>query len=78
MNYPIDVVMPSGAVLLGPDVVCDGFVREALARVQTHVHFDHMNGFETSKGCQQVVTSEGTLGLLVAEYDADLPYRSNI
>ena len=78
MNYPIDVVMPSGAVLLGPDVVCDGFVREASARVQTHVHFDHMNGFETSKGCQQVVTSEGTLGLLVAEYDADLPYRSNI
>ena len=70
--------MPSGAVVLGPHVVCDGFIREAVARVQTHVHFDHMDGFETSKGCQEVVTSEGTLGLLVAEYDADLPYRTNI
>ena len=78
MNYPIDVAMPSGAVVLGPDVVCDGFIRDALARVQTHVHFDHMDGFETSKGCQQIITSEPTLGLLVAEYDADLPYRSNI
>ena len=50
MNYPIDVAMPSGAVLLGPNVVCDGFIREAAARVQTHVHLDHMDGFETSKG----------------------------
>ena len=78
MDYPIDVAMPSGAVLLGPHVVCDGFIRKALARVQTHVHFDHMDGFETSKGCQEIITSEGTLGLLVAEYDADLPYRSNL
>ena len=42
------------------------------------MHFDHMDGFETSKGCQEIITSEGTLGLLVAEYDADLPYRSNV
>lgn len=78
MDYPIDVAMPSGAVLLGPDVVCDGFIRQAVARVQTHLHFDHMDGFETSKGCQEIIASEGTLGLLVAEYDADIPYRSNI
>ena len=78
MNYPIDVVMPSGAVVLGPDIVCDGFIREALARVQTHIHSDHMEDFDTSKGCQQIVTSEPTLSLLVAEYDADLPFRSNI
>ena len=78
MNYPIDVVMPSGAVILGPNVVCDGFVRQATARVQTHVHSDHMDGFETSKGCQHIVTSEPTLSLLIAEYDAELPYRSNL
>ena len=78
MNYPIDVVMPSGAVLLGPDVVCDGFIREAKARVQTHVHVDHMNNFETSKGCQQIIASEPTLNLLIAEFDADLPFRSNV
>lgn len=78
MKYPIDVVMPSGAVVLGPDVVCDGFVREAMARIQTHVHLDHMDSFETSKGCQQIIASEPTLDLLIAEYDADLPFRSNI
>ena len=70
--------MPSGAVSLGPDVVCDGFLHRAKARVQTHVHVDHMNSFETSKGCQQIITSEPTLGLLIAEFDADLPFRSNV
>ena len=78
MNYPIDVVMPSGAIVLGPDVACDGFVREAKARVQTHIHFDHMDRFDTSKGCQQIVLSEPTLALLIAEFNADLPYRSNV
>ena len=78
MDYPIDVVMPSGAVLLGPSVVCDGFIRDAMARVQTHVHIDHMDSFETSKGCQQIIASEPTLSLLIAEYDADLPFRSNV
>ena len=78
MRYPIDVVMPWGAVVLGPDVVCDGFVREAVARVQTHVHLDHMHNFETSKGCQQIIASKPTLSLLIAEFNADLPYRSNI
>ena len=70
--------MPSGAILLGPDVVCDGFVREAKARVQSHIHRDHMYGFETSKGLQQIIASKATAALLEVEYDADLPYRSNI
>ena len=78
MKYPIDVVMPSGAVVLGSDVVCDGFVRQAVARVQTHVHLDHMHNFETSKGCQQIIASQPTISLLIAEFNADLPFRSNI
>lgn len=78
MAIPIDVVNPSGAVLLGSDVACDGFITAARARVQTHVHKDHMGGFETSKGVQDIILSEPTRQLLVAEYDADLPYRSNI
>ena len=77
-RFPLDVSMSSGAVLLGPNIACDGFAHEALVRVQTHHHADHMDGFETSKGCQDIVTSEGTYGLLAAEYNADLPYRSNI
>lgn len=77
MDYPIDVFM-SGAVRLGPDVSCDGFLHEAKARVQTHIHTDHMNGFDSSKGFQDVILSKPTRELLIAEYDADLPYRSNI
>lgn len=77
MDYPIDVFL-SGAVRLGPDVSCDGFLHEAKARVQTHIHIDHMNGFHSSKGHQDVILSKPTRELLIAEYNADLPYRSNI
>ncbi|MCY4368502.1 MAG: hypothetical protein OXF41_03560 [bacterium] len=78
MSYPIDVAMDSGAVKLGTDVVCDGFSSDARVRVQTHVHADHMDQFETSKGHQVILSSEQTRRLLIAEYDADLPYRSNV
>lgn len=76
MTLP-DVAM-SGAVRLGPDVTCDGFLADAKARVQTHVHSDHMDGFDSSKGCQEVLVSKGTKQLLVLDYNADLPYRSNL
>ena len=76
MRYP-DVAM-SGAVCLGPDVSCDGFLSSSKARVQTHIHTDHMLGFDSSKGCQEILLSEPTRHLLVAEYNADLPYRSNL
>ena len=78
MRFPIDVMMSSGAVILGSDVVCDGFADGAVVRVQTHIHKDHMNGFETSKGLQEIILSEATRRLLIAEYNADLPYRSNL
>ena len=77
MNFPIDV-SASGAVSLGSDICCDGFLRVANARVQTHVHVDHMGGFESSKGYQQIVLSEPTRDLLFMEFNADLPFRSNI
>lgn len=75
--YPIDV-SASGCVLLGPDVVCDGFHFGAAARVQTHVHDDHMSGFESSKGFQTILMSGPTRDLLVSDLNADLPYRSNV
>ncbi|HAM45055.1 MAG TPA: hypothetical protein DCM67_08565 [Propionibacteriaceae bacterium] len=77
MNTLIDV-SASGAVRLGPSVVCDGFLRDACVRVQTHVHTDHMDSFDSSKGFQEVLMSEATHRLLVAERNADLPYRSNV
>ena len=76
--FPINVVNPSGAVVLGPDIVCDGYVSSASGRVQTHVHKDHMDEFETSKGFQDILLTEPTKGLLIAELDGDLPYRSNL
>ena len=64
--------------MLGPTVVCDGFVESVPIRIQSHIHDDHMGGFESSKGFQTIIMSEATRDLLVAEFDADLPVRSNI
>lgn len=75
--YPIDVFR-SGTVLLGRRISCDGFHRDYPVRVQTHVHLDHMDSFETSKGTQNILLSDATRRLLVCEFDADLPYRENI
>lgn len=76
-GYPIDV-SADGAVLLGGEVACDGFVYGRSIRVQTHVHDDHMEGFESSKGFQEILASEGTHALLLAEFDADLLIRENV
>jgi len=67
-----------GAVILGLDVVCDGFHFGPKARVQSHVHQDHMNEFETSKGLQKIIMSPQTYDLIVLEKNADIPYRANI
>lgn len=71
-------VLDSGAVMLGDNVVCDGFAHDREFRVQTHIHDDHMGGFNRSKGCQDILLSPETLALLIAEYDADLAYRENL
>jgi putative mRNA 3-end processing factor len=75
--YRIDV-LGSGAVILGDDVVCDGFHKDRRVRAQTHVHLDHMGDFETSKGFQDLLMSEATRDLLVAEFNADLSVRENL
>ena len=75
--YPIDVT-GKGAVLLGREVSCDGFHYDYPIRIQSHVHSDHMDGFATSKGNQTIIASEETRALLIAQYDADLPYRNNL
>jgi putative mRNA 3-end processing factor len=75
--YPIEV-FPSGAVILGDRISCDGFHRDYQVRVQTHVHIDHMDNFETSKGSQNIFMSEPTRQLLICEFNADLPYRENV
>jgi putative mRNA 3-end processing factor len=71
-------VASSGAVILGGEVVCDGFRFGAPIRVQTHVHDDHMDDFESSKQFQEIYMSIPTRDLLVAEFNADLSYRTNI
>jgi putative mRNA 3-end processing factor len=76
-SYPIDV-FHSGTVLLGDRISCDGFHRDYEVRVQTHVHSDHMDNFDTSKGTQNIFLSEPTRRLLVCEFNAELPYRENV
>jgi putative mRNA 3-end processing factor len=70
-------VAACGAVVLGPHVACDGFMRTCEVRVQTHTHIDHLRDFESSKGTQVIFASEPTKDLLCAERNADLPFRSN-
>lgn len=65
-------------VSMGPSVSCDGFIPNRKYRVQTHVHEDHMVGFDTSKGEQTILMTPATKSLLVAEKNADLPHRRNI
>ena len=77
MKDLIDVTA-SGAVLLGPHVSCDGFRRDRSFRVQTHIHVDHMDGFDSSKGYQDILLTQGTYDLLCCDRDAELPYRSNL
>ena len=71
-------VFGSGAVRLGTNVICDGFVEGYGFRVQTHVHDDHMAGFNTSKGRQDIYMSPETFALLNAFFDAEIPHRSNL
>ena len=71
-------VRDDGCILLGNSVSCDGFCKERPIRIQTHAHSDHMLGFESSKGNQEILLSKPTLDLLIAEFNADLPYRNNI
>ena len=77
MKYPIDV-RASGAVALGPDISCDGFLRAAKLRVQTHIHQDHMRDFDISKGYQDILLSKPTRDLLISEFNFDLSSRINI
>lgn len=77
MSEPKIDVFANGAVTLGDHIVCDGYLAGRAYRVQTHIHDDHMAGFNTSKGEQDFLLSPGTYDLLVAEKNADLPYRIN-
>jgi len=77
MNFPIDV-LESGAVVLGTEIVCDGFLSDRRVRIQSHIHDDHMGGFDTSKGFQDLYMSEETHNLLLVEFNADLLVRDNL
>lgn len=76
-DYPVRV-SPDGGIILGTEIICDGFSRDFPYRVQTHVHSDHLMHFNTSKGKQDILLSEVTRQFLIQEYNADLPYRQNL
>ena len=78
MDYPSVDVFENGAVRLGSKAVCDGYVMGYPFRVQTHIHDDHMSGFNRSKGEQDLFMSPETRALLIAERNADLEYRNNL
>lgn len=67
-----------GALVLSPQICCDGFAVNQSLRIQTHIHSDHMVDFCTSKANQHIAVTTETLALLEAIYNADIPLRSNI
>ena len=73
MPPPAVDVMDSGAVMLGTNVVCDGYAYRREFRVQTHIHDDHMDEFDKSKGCQDILLSPETLALLIEEHERRSP-----
>lgn len=64
------------AIRLGSKVTCDGFDIDRPIRVQTHWHYDHMNGFGPSKR-GELVMSRWTVDLL-KEKHPDLEVRANV
>lgn len=68
----------SGAIILGPSVVVDGYRRKADIRVQTHIHEDHLGRFESSKGVHDIVLHRATRDLLQLESQPDLQWRENV
>ena len=78
MVWTVVDVYKGGGVRLGRHVVCDGYAQGIPVRVQSHVHDDHMGGFNQSKGEQNLVMSVETRELLIAARNADLEYRDNL
>jgi len=74
-DHHIDVIS-SGAILLGPDITCDGFNQDRAVRVQTHCHTDHMSKFSTSKS-GEILLSHGTYHLLMHD-NPEFEFRANI
>lgn len=77
MNSLLIDISCNGAIKLGEDVTCDGFVDGYKYRVQTHVHLDHMTYFNKSKGFQTIIMSEATRSLLELEH-YDVRSRENV
>jgi len=67
----------NGAIKLGSNVTCDGFVDGYKYRVQSHIHDDHMSGFDCSKGFQTIFMSEATKSFLELRH-WDLRARANV
>jgi putative mRNA 3-end processing factor len=75
---PLIYVAGDGTVALGNKVTCDGYLYDIPIRVQTHIHMDHLDEFDRSKGYQDILMSDATRDLLIAERNADLPVRGNL
>ena len=72
----IPYVSRRGTIVLSNSVVADGFRPGFACRVQSHVHTDHMDKFDESKR-GQILCSEATRDLLIADLNADLQFRAN-
>ena len=71
-------VHDSFGIRLSTEVACDGFLKETPIRVQTHIHRDHLAGFDSCKGAgRKIVALPGTRDLMIADDDGLLAQRAN-
>ena len=68
----------SGTIILGEDISCDGLCLKSKVRIQTHIHDDHMKGFEESTTFQNIYMSPPSKDLLIAERNIDYDIRNNL
>jgi len=72
-------VNSEGAVLLGKNLSCDGYDRDRKAAALTHVHQDHMAGFEHLLGhCEPILMTHATKDLVIALKGHSLRFRRNL
>jgi putative mRNA 3-end processing factor len=72
-------VNSEGAILLGKNLCCDGYDRDRKAAALTHMHQDHMAGFEHLLGhCEQILMTHATRDLVIALKGQHLRFRRNL
>jgi Cft2 family RNA processing exonuclease len=80
-HYSNANIAAQGAILMGKNIICDGFVHGYGQQVSifTHIHQDHLFRFESALGLYTVYVTEPTKDLLIElKHESPLASRNNL